>query len=185
MDLLGELRREAQGCTRCALAKGRTKVVFGEGNPRADLMFIGEGPGRDEDLQGKPFVGRAGQLLTKMIESIGLTREEVYIANVVKCRPPENREPLPEEAAACRDFLMGQIGAIEPKIVCALGRTALSNLVAQEMNMGKTHGVAVRWKGMYLMPVYHPAAALRSTKMMQTFKDDFVSLKKLIDEVAG
>lgn len=183
MDLLRELCEEAQTCKKCELHKERTNVVFGEGSPTSDLIFIGEGPGKDEDAQGRPFVGRAGKLLTQMIEDMGMAREEVYIANIVKCRPPGNREPAPEEASACREYLMAQIAFIQPKIVCALGRVALINLIPQEISMNKAHGRAIRWKGMNLIPVYHPAAALRSTNLRRTLEADFRELKKLVEKI--
>ncbi|MFH1537703.1 MAG: uracil-DNA glycosylase [bacterium] len=180
--MLRELCEKAQSCARCGLSEARTNVVFGEGSSTAGLMFIGEGPGRDEDAQGRPFVGRAGKLLTQMIEEMGMTREEVYIANIVKCRPPGNREPAPEEAIACRDYLMAQIAFIQPKIVCALGRVALVNLIPQEIAMNKAHGKAISWKGMHLMPVYHPAAALRSSNLKRTLEADFRELRKLVEK---
>src|SRR5213593_4654925 len=128
-DLLGDLQRIVSACEKCRLSKSRTQVVYGVGNPNADLMFIGEAPGRDEDIQGEPFVGRAGQLLTKIIEAIGLKREDVYIANVIKCRPPGNRNPEPDEVETCEPFLFQQIDAIKPKVIVALGTFAARSLL--------------------------------------------------------
>jgi uracil-DNA glycosylase family 4 len=149
-------------CTRCKLHGGRTRLVFGVGNPSAELMFVGEGPGADEDLQGEPFVGRAGQLLTKMIEAMGFARSEVYIANVVKCRPPGNRDPEPDEIAACEPFLKAQIAAIRPRVVVALGRFAVQTLLRDATPIGKQRGRWREYEGVRLMPTFHPAYLLRN-----------------------
>ena len=149
-------------CTRCKLHGGRTRLVFGVGNPSAQLMFVGEGPGADEDLQGEPFVGRAGQLLTKMIEAMGFARSEVYIANVVKCRPPGNRDPEPDEIAACEPFLKAQIAAIRPRVVVALGRFAVQTLLRDTTPIGKQRGRWREYEGVKLMPTFHPAYLLRN-----------------------
>lgn len=155
--------REGLGeCTRCKLAGGRTKLVFGVGNPRAELMFVGEGPGGEEDLQGEPFVGRAGQLLTKMIEAMGFARSEVYIANVVKCRPPENRDPEADEIEACEPFLKAQIDAIRPRVIVALGRFAVQTLLRDGSPIGRQRGRWREYQGVRCMPTFHPAYLLRS-----------------------
>ena len=156
------LREELGECTRCKLAGGRTKLVFGVGNPEAELMFVGEGPGADEDRQGEPFVGRAGQLLTKMIEAMGYRREEVYIANVVKCRPPENRNPEPDEMDACEPFLRAQIAAVRPKVIVALGKIAAQALLRDTTPISRLRGRWFTYEGVKLMPTFHPAYLLRS-----------------------
>jgi len=149
-------------CTRCKLHGGRTRLVFGVGNPSAELMFVGEGPGADEDLQGEPFVGRAGQLLTKMIEAMGFARSEVYIANVVKCRPPGNRDPEPDEIETCEPFLKAQIAAIRPRVVVALGRFAVQTLLRDTTPVSKQRGRWREYEGVKLMPTFHPAYLLRN-----------------------
>ncbi len=155
--------RETLGeCTRCKLAGGRTKVVFGVGSPAAELVFVGEGPGADEDLQGEPFVGRAGALLTKMIEAMGYRREEVYIANVVKCRPPGNRDPEPDEIAACEPFLTAQLAALRPKVLVGLGRFAVQTLLRDPTPISKVRGRWREYAGVKLMPTFHPAYLLRN-----------------------
>lgn len=156
------IRAEVGDCTRCKLAGGRTRLVFGVGNPRAELMFVGEGPGADEDQQGEPFVGKAGQLLTRMIEAMGYRREEVYIANVVKCRPPGNRDPEPEEIAACEPFLKAQIAAVRPKVVVALGRFAVQTLLRDPTPITRQRGAWRDYEGVKLMPTFHPAYLLRN-----------------------
>ena len=156
------LYREASGCTRCALHEGRTKVVFGNGNADADLMFIGEAPGAEEDRQGLPFVGRAGQLLTKMLESIKLTREECFITNVVKCRPPGNRNPEGDEIAECMPFLRAQIATVQPKVVLSLGAVATQALLGTKEAIGKLRGRAHPFGNAVLIPTFHPAFRLRN-----------------------
>jgi DNA polymerase len=154
---------EALGeCTRCRLSQTRHRIVFGDGNPDADLMFIGEGPGAEEDRRGLPFVGRAGELLTSMIEKgLGISRREVYICNIVKCRPPENRTPQPDEAATCRPFLDGQIAAVRPRVIVALGRPAASLLLGHDVSITKIRGIWHDYRGIPLMPTFHPAFVLR------------------------
>jgi uracil-DNA glycosylase len=161
-DTLPRIREDIGDCTRCKLHKGRTKIVFGTGNPNADLMFVGEGPGRDEDLSGEPFVGRAGKLLTDMIKAMGLQREDVYIANVVKCRPPENRLPEKDEIATCSPFLMRQIDAIKPKVICTLGSCSAQTLLQTAQGISKLRGEWFDFRGAKLMPTYHPAYLLRN-----------------------
>ncbi len=149
-------------CTRCKLHRGRNKIVFGAGNARAELVFVGEGPGHDEDMQGLPFVGRAGQLLNQMIEAMGLSRAEVYIANVVKCRPPENRAPEKDEVAACMPYLLRQISAIEPKAIVCLGSIATQVLLGTNKGISNFRGQWFDFRGSKLMPTYHPAYLLRN-----------------------
>jgi uracil-DNA glycosylase len=155
--------REGLGeCTRCKLAGGRTTLVFGTGSPRAEICFVGEGPGADEDEQGEPFVGRAGQLLTKMIEAMGFRRDDVYIANVVKCRPPGNRDPVPDEIEACERYLRAQLEAIRPKVIVALGKFAAQTLLRDTTPITKLRGRWFQYEGVKLMPTFHPAYLLRS-----------------------
>ena len=159
---LDSVRSELGECTRCGLCQGRSTIVFGSGNPNADLMFIGEGPGADEDRQGLPFVGRAGELLTQMIEKgLQISRSDVYICNIVKCRPPKNRNPLPDEVAACRPFLDGQIGAVNPKVIVSLGKPAASLLLGREVAITRLRGTWQSYRGIPLMPTLHPAFILR------------------------
>ena len=162
-DTTLESVREALGdCTRCRLSEGRTRLVFGDGNPQADLMFVGEGPGQQEDRQGLPFVGRAGELLTQMIENgLGIARRDVYICNVVKCRPPDNRTPLADEVATCSPYLDGQIAAVKPKVIVALGKPAASLLLGREVAITRVRGTWHEYKKIPLMPTFHPAYILR------------------------
>jgi DNA polymerase len=178
---LEELRAAIGDCRRCKLCSGRTNLVFGVGNSRAKLMFVGEGPGRDEDLQGEPFVGRAGQLLTDIItKGIGLKREDVYIANVVKCRPPNNRDPEPDEVAACEPFLKKQIDLIGPEIIVALGRFAVQTLLQSKMPITKLRGNWHSYHGIKLMPTFHPAYLLRNPADKKLVWED---IKKVISEM--
>lgn len=181
---LERLAAEAQVCESCRLCRTRNKVVFGSGDPRAALMFVGEGPGAEEDRQGLPFVGPAGELLTKIIQAIGLERDQVYIANVVKCRPPGNRDPMPDEAAACRRFLEGQIAAIEPKVIVALGRVAAQTLLGTDLPLGQMRG---RWFAVQGRPVrvtYHPAALLRTPAWKRPTWEDMQVVRDRLGEVA-
>ncbi len=159
---LSELERQVKKCTKCGLCKDRTNVVFGVGDPDADLMFVGEAPGHYEDVQGEPFVGRAGQLLTKIIESIGFKREEIYIANILKCRPPDNRNPNANEIALCTPHLIKQIEIIRPKIICALGTFAAQTLLDTKEAIGKLRGKFFEYQGTKFMATYHPAYLLRN-----------------------
>jgi DNA polymerase len=152
---------EVRGCVKCRLCEGRTQTVFGEGSVDAEVMFIGEGPGRTEDETGRPFVGRAGELLTKMIGAMGLSREEVYIANVVKCRPPDNRTPAPDEVATCTPYLERQLEIIRPKAIVTLGLPASRYLLNSTLTMGRMRGQWQSWRGIPLMPTYHPSYVLR------------------------
>jgi uracil-DNA glycosylase family 4 len=154
--------KNLQGCRRCKLCDGRTTIVFGSGNASADLVIIGEGPGADEDQQGKPFVGRAGQLLTKMLESVNISRDDVYITNAVKCRPPGNRNPEPEEILACAPFLAAQLGVIQPKVVLALGSVAAQALLRTREPIGKLRGRVHSYGAAVLVPTFHPAFLLRN-----------------------
>jgi len=159
---LARVREHLGNCTRCPLHQGRTKIVFGDGNPNAEIMFVGEGPGEQEDLSGLPFVGRAGELLTKMIEAgLKIPRASVYIANVVKCRPANNRTPLPNEVAACREFLDGQIDAIRPRVIVALGKPATSLLLGRDVAISRVRGSWHDYRGFPVMPTFHPAFLLR------------------------
>jgi uracil-DNA glycosylase len=181
-----ELERLALACTRCELAATRTQVVFGVGDPHADLMFVGEGPGEQEDLRGEPFVGRAGRLLTSLIEGIGLTRAQVYIANVVKCRPPGNRDPLPPEIASCRPYLDGQLAHVDPRVVVTLGNFATKLLLETKEGITKLRGKEFPFGGAtggakVLIPVFHPAAVLRNggSALAET-RADFVTIKRAL-----
>ena len=156
------IRTDLGDCKRCKLASGRKNIVFGSGNPRADLMFVGEAPGADEDEQGLPFVGRAGQLLTKIIEAIGMTREEVYICNILKCRPPNNRNPEPDEIASCEPFLFRQIDSIRPKAICALGAFGAQTLLRTKEPISRLRGHFIDYHGAKLMATFHPAYLLRN-----------------------
>jgi DNA polymerase len=161
-DTLPKIREEIGDCTRCKLHKGRNQIVFGDGNPKARLVFVGEGPGADEDLQGLPFVGRAGKLLTQMIEAMGLQRKDVYICNVVKCRPPENRTPQPDEVLTCSPFLIRQIDVINPKVLVCLGAVAAKTLLETNRGITQFRGQWLEWRGRKLMATYHPAYLLRN-----------------------
>jgi len=160
--VLDELREELRDCRCCTLCNERRQVVFGVGNPAADLVFVGEAPGRDEDLKGEPFVGEAGKLLDKIIQAIGLQRSEVYICNVVKCRPPGNRDPQPGEISSCEPFLVRQIAAIQPKLVVSLGRFAAQTLLASDTPISRLRGKCQSYQGIPLMPTFHPAYLLRN-----------------------
>lgn len=177
---LAELRSDIGDCTRCVLHKGRHQLVFGVGNPKATLMFIGEGPGADEDLKGEPFVGRAGQLLTKMIEAMGIQRSDVYIANVVKCRPPGNRSPEPVEIATCIPFLKKQIEIIHPQVIVTLGKFASQTLLQTEIPITKLRGEFHTYEGAQLMPTYHPAFLLRNPNMKRAVWEDLKKVMKYL-----
>jgi uracil-DNA glycosylase len=176
------LRSEALTCVRCPLARGRTQVVFGVGDPHADLMFVGEGPGREEDLAGEPFVGRSGKLLDRlMLEELGIDRSRCYIANVVKCRPPENRDPAPEEIAACRPYLESQIELIDPAVVVTLGNFAAHLLLDTSAGIRSLRGRAYPFRRGHLVPTYHPAFALRSGgQVLAEMRADLVRAKRLL-----
>jgi DNA polymerase len=187
---LSELQRAIQGCLACPLGPGRMKFVFGEGNPGAQLMFVGEGPGRDEDLLGRPFVGKAGELLDKMIGALGLRREDTYIANVVKCRPPDNRTPTPEEARACLGYLYRQIELIRPAVIVTLGATPLRELVGVSQGITRARGqwqrVQVGGREIPVMPTFHPAYVLRqyTQDVRRAVWEDLRAAKAWIDRPA-
>ena len=172
------------GCTRCRLADGRTQVVFGSGNPHADLMFVGEAPGFHEDKQGVPFVGQAGKLLEKLLAGVGLRREDVYIANVLKCRPPGNRDPQPDEIEACEPHLFRQIELIEPRVIATLGNFATKLLSGRPLGITRVHGqeqpLAIAGRSVLLYPLYHPAAALYTPAMLKVLEADFARLPGLL-----
>ncbi|MGO9458480.1 MAG: uracil-DNA glycosylase [Acidimicrobiales bacterium] len=181
------LRTEALGCTRCRLAEGRTQVVFGVGDPTADLMFVGEGPGRQEDLAGEPFVGRSGKLLDRLLtEELGIDRSRCYIANVVKCRPPQNRDPRPDEIEACRPYLSAQLELIAPRVVVTLGNFATRALLETTEGIRRVRGRAYPFAGGHLVPTYHPAAALRSGgEVLAEMRADLVRAKRLLAGAAA
>jgi uracil-DNA glycosylase len=180
-ETLPVIRTDLGDCTRCKLhALGRRQIVFGVGSPHAALMFIGEAPGRDEDIQGVPFVGRAGQLLTKMIEAIGLRRDDVYIANVIKCRPPENRNPEPDEVATCEPFLFRQVGAINPTVIVALGTFAAQALLKTQESISRLRGRVYKYGGAQLIPTFHPAYLLRSPERKRDAWDDLRKAQTLL-----
>jgi uracil-DNA glycosylase family 4 len=181
---LAALRAEiGPDCQRCKLhTLGRTQVVFGVGNPDADLMFVGEAPGGDEDIQGEPFVGRAGQLLTKIIEAIGMTRDQVYIANVIKCRPPGNRNPEPDEVDRCEPFLFRQIDSIKPKVIVALGKFAAQSLLRTADPITRIRGREYKYREAILMPTYHPAYLLRNPSSKREVWEDMKLVLKLLNE---
>ena len=179
-DLLGELRNIVIACEKCRLAKTRTQVVYGVGNPNADLMFIGEAPGRDEDIQGEPFVGRAGQLLTDIIKAMKLTRDDVYIANVIKCRPPENRNPELDELESCRPYIRRQIEIIQPRVIVTLGRFALQSLTEKSHAIAAVRGQWLDYNGIKVLPTYHPAYLLRNPAAK---KEVWADMKKVMTEL--
>jgi uracil-DNA glycosylase family 4 len=181
---LALLRDEASACTRCRLAQTRTQVVFGVGNPNADLMFVGEAPGFHEDKQGMPFVGQAGKLLDRLLGGIGLSRADVYIANTLKCRPPGNRDPMPDEIEQCEPHLFRQIEAIEPRVVATLGNFATKLLSGKQTGITRVHGVeqevTLGSREVLLYPLYHPAAALYTPAMLKILEEDFRRLPELL-----
>jgi uracil-DNA glycosylase family 4 len=181
-DSLEQLREILGDCTRCPLHESRKKLVYGAGNPDARLMFVGEGPGRVEDEQGLPFVGPAGRVLDDMLRSIGLERADVYITNVVKCRPPGNRDPLPLEVQTCNLFLAGQIKLIKPRIVCELGRIAAGVMMERQIQITRIHGQRFTGPGYFNVPVFHPAAALRTPETMRLLGEDFQNLATYLQE---
>ena len=177
-----ELKKNCEECKKCALHETRTNCVFGVGNPNASLMFVGEAPGEQEDLSGVPFVGRAGQLLDKFLLAVDIPREEVYIANILKCRPPKNRDPLPAEEDACIDFLREQVALINPKVIVCLGRIAAMRLIKPDFKITQEHGAWFK-KGNYLMTaVYHPAALLRDPRKKEDMLEDMKKIKEKISE---
>ena len=182
-NALPALEKMVSTCVKCKLSQGRTQTVFGTGNTKADIMFVGEGPGRDEDLQGKPFVGRAGQLLTKIIQAMGFERSDVYIANIVKCRPPNNRGPLPDEVESCTPYLLKQIELIKPKIIVALGSYAARFLLKTETPISKLRGEFFDFHGAKLLPTFHPAFLLRNPNMKRPVWEDMQKVIKYCKEI--
>ena len=186
---LAEVAAEASTCTRCRLAESRTQVVFGVGNPAADLMFIGEAPGFHEDRQGEPFVGAAGQLLTRMLGGIGLRREDVYIANVLRCRPPGNRDPLPDEIEACTPWLIETISIVQPRVVATLGNFATKFVLNTQRGITSMRGGVYGWHGRKVIPTFHPAAILHGggekSRQFLDLQDDFALIKKTLDAPRG
>lgn len=184
MKTLEEIKKECQDCRKCGLCADRTNVVFGTGNPNAEVIFIGEGPGENEDLQGEPFVGRAGKLLDLMLDAVDLSRKKnIYIANMVKCRPPKNRDPLPEEQDQCIEWLRAQVAAIKPKIIVCVGRIAGMKLMDPNMKITKQHGEFVEKNGVLMMATLHPAALLRDPRKKPEAFDDFLKLRDKINEI--
>jgi uracil-DNA glycosylase len=185
IDELEQYAASVAGCTRCRLAQGRTQVVFGSGSPRARLMFVGEAPGFHEDKQGIPFVGQAGKLLERLLGQIGLRREDVYIANVLKCRPPGNRDPQPDEIEACEPHLFRQIELIEPTVIATLGNFATKLLSGRPLGITRVHGqeqpLAIAGRSVLLYPLYHPAAALYTPAMLKVLESDFARLPELLE----
>ncbi len=181
-ELLKEIAVEVSACQKCRLCQGRTKAVPGEGNPQARLLFIGEGPGYNEDQQGRPFVGPAGRLLEEALASIDLKRSDVFIANVVKCRPPENRDPNPDEIEACNDYLDRQIAAINPQAIVTLGRYSMAKFFTKGEKISSIHGRARREGDRIYIAMFHPAAALRSSQTMDMFRADFKKIPMIIAE---
>ena len=180
---LAELAAEASVCTACKLCDQRTQAVFADGSPTADLMFIGEGPGQHEDEQGLPFVGRGGQLLNRLLDGVGMKREDVYIANVVKCRPPRNRDPQPDEIEACKHFLADQIRLVDPAVVMTMGNFSTKLLLKTQTGITRMRGMVVPWWGRVVIPTFHPAAALRNgEKMVATMQGDFELAAQTIAE---
>ncbi len=185
-ERLVEVYREASGCIKCPLSETRTKVVFGAGDANADLMFVGEAPGADEDRQGLPFVGRAGMLLNELLQGIGLSREQVFIGNVLKCRPPGNRDPQPVEIETCQPYLWKQIELIQPRVVATLGNFATKLITGNQTGITRVHGVpqvhTLGGRTVFVFPLLHPAAALRTPKMKETLIEDFRRLEELLRE---
>ena len=178
-----ELEESIKGCNKCKLCTGRNNIVFGVGNKNADIMFIGEGPGADEDIQGEPFVGKAGQLMNKAFEALEIKREDVYIGNIVKCRPPQNRNPEVDEVKACIDYLRNQVVLIKPKIIVLLGSVALKNILGEEYGITNSRGKWIEKKGIWYMPTFHPAALLRDESKKLDFWRDLKIIKQKLKEL--
>ena len=179
-----DLKKACESCEKCELCQTRTNVVVGVGNPNAEVMFIGEGPGENEDLQGEPFVGRAGKLLDKMLDAVDLDRyTNIYIANIVKCRPPKNREPKPEEQEQCIDWLRAQVRLIRPKVIVCLGRIAAAKIIKPDIKITKEHGMWFEKGGILMMPMLHPAALLRDPRKKPEAFQDFITLREKLREI--
>ncbi|NLO74659.1 MAG: uracil-DNA glycosylase [candidate division WS1 bacterium] len=181
-SLLDDIAAQVRDCSNCRLCEGRNLAVSGEGPADAPVMFIGEAPGAAEDRQGRPFVGPAGQLLNQLLLGAGLRRPEVFITNIVKCRPPQNREPRPEEITACREYLDGQIAILQPPLICLLGRPATQTLLDPTLAMGRAHGRLFEREGLSFMPIYHPAAALHNPNMRAPLEQDFAALATFLQD---
>ncbi len=181
-DLLEWIHSLVVVCRRCQLSQSRRNAVPGEGNPNASLLLVGEAPGAAEDSQGRPFVGAAGQLLTTLLAEIGVKRTDVFITNVVKCRPPGNRDPQEDEIAACNDYLLGQIGCIRPKVIATLGRHAMHTLVSPDLSISRVHGKHFFQQGIFFIPIFHPAFALHDESRRGLLRDDMRALKRLLNE---
>ena len=179
--MLKELYEEMRDCQKCSLCQGRTNLVFGAGNEKAEIVFVGEAPGYYEDKEGKPFVGQAGKVLDKLLDSIGLKREDVYIANVLKCRPPENRDPLPEEIQTCKPYLFKQIEIIKPRVICTLGNFATQTILEKKVGITKVRGKPVPVRNFFVFPLFHPAAALHQNWVLEPLREDFRKLKEFVD----
>jgi uracil-DNA glycosylase family 4 len=184
-DALDEVHAQIRRCRRCSLSRSRRHAVPGEGGPSADVMFVGEAPGGEEDDQGRPFVGAAGRLLTTLLKSIHIDRADVFITNVVKCRPPGNRDPSPEEIAACHEHLVTQIALITPKVICTLGRFAAHTLIDANLSISREHGKARRTSGILHVPLYHPAAALHQARLIDVLEADMRKLRTILDGELG
>jgi uracil-DNA glycosylase family 4 len=182
-DSLEAIQADMKDCRRCKLAPGRKNIVFGSGNPKAELMFVGEAPGADEDEQGLPFVGRAGQLLTKIIEAMEMSRNDVFICNILKCRPPGNRNPEPDEIAACEPFLFRQIAVVRPKIICALGAYGAQTLLKTTEAIGRLRGRLLDYRGLKLVATYHPAYLLRNPMEKRKVWEDMLLIRRYLDSV--
>lgn len=182
---LSELHKEIENCRGCSLWKTRTKLVFGVGSDEAKIVFVGEAPGHYEDQKGEPFVGEAGKLLTGLLEKIGIKRPEVYIANVLKCRPPGNRNPALEEIEACKEHLLRQIEVIKPKVVCTLGNFATHVILGKKIPISKVRGAPILIKGFFVFPLYHPAAVLHQRWMLEPLEEDFQKLKEFLNSKAS
>ncbi|MGB3346986.1 MAG: uracil-DNA glycosylase [Candidatus Humimicrobiia bacterium] len=181
-ESLKDVYNEAQNCKKCALHENRKNVVFGSGNDKAVVMFIGEAPGYYEDIQGEPFVGVAGKLLNKLLNSAELKREQVYIANVIKCRPPKNRDPLTEEIDICKDYLYAQIDFINPQVICTLGNFATKLILKKNVGITSVRGKLFKVGGRLVLPIYHPAAALYTPSYLPSLEKDFITMKKVIEK---
>jgi uracil-DNA glycosylase family 4 len=180
-----ELKFDCEQCTKCELCKTRNNLIFGAGNPNANVMFVGEAPGENEDLQGKPFIGRGGQVLDELLESVELDRKtDIFITNILKCRPPKNRDPQPKEQEACIDWLQEQIRVISPKIIVCLGRVSAQKLIAFDFKVTKQHGQFFEKDGILMMGTFHPAAILRNPKQKPQVLEDFLKLKEKINELS-
>ncbi|HEX5412790.1 MAG TPA: uracil-DNA glycosylase [Terriglobia bacterium] len=180
-ETLEQIREDLGDCRRCRLAAGRHTIVFGQGNPHAELVFVGEGPGADEDAQGLPFVGRAGRLLNRMIELAGMKRDDVYICNIVKCRPPNNRTPLPDEIETCSPFLLRQIRTIKPRLVCCLGAPAVKTLLGVKEGISKIRGQFYDFQGTKALPTFHPAYVLRNPREEKILREDFQKIVEFLN----